>query len=133
MEQRPKFRCKLIRHPHLEKFEVQFPGRFTDDPHKFGAVVGRVERELGLKGKISRGDGRYWTMPDDWFYQMPTTERIVEVVRETFSICLSTDLEVEVIELDPAPVPDPVLLGEQGGDRDEPLVDGLALSPGDLP
>ena len=123
--------CRLIKDPNREQFEIKFPRRFTEDPHKFGAVCGRFERELGIRTRVSHGDGRQWTIPYSWFRALPTTERIVQVLRETFSICLSMDLEVEVTEIESGPVFDPVT--DQVVDDDEPLVDGLALSPGDLP
>ena len=92
------FRCKLIRHQHLQKFEIVFPKRFTEDRHKFAAVCKRVERELGLASSVSIGDGLRWSMPFRYFYKMPTLYWVGEVLKQTFRILLSTHLEVEVTE-----------------------------------
>ena len=131
MEQ--KFSCKLTSHPGRKRFEVHFSRRFTEERHKFGALVGYVERELGLKGRIaSGGDGREWWLPFGWFTSgVPTVTRVVEVIKRAFQIYLEAELEVTIVEIETGPVFDPVT--DQVAEDDEPLVDGLALSPGDLP
>jgi hypothetical protein len=101
MESKPNFHCKLIRQPELARYEVRFPEFFTKDRAKFGAIIGRVERELQIKSSIRQGNGLWWIMPDTWFFRMPTAQRIVTVLKETFDILLGINLVVEVSEAGP--------------------------------
>ena len=99
--------CRLIKDPNREQFEIKFPRRFTEDPHKFGAVCGRFERELGIRTRVSTGDGTLWIIPYSWFrHAVPTAQRIVQVLTKAFSQILSIDLMVDVEELARIPVPD---------------------------
>ncbi len=127
------FSCKLTSHPGRKRFEASFVRRFTEQRHKFAGLVGYVERELGLEGRIaSGGDGREWWMPYSWFTSgVPTVTRVAEVIKRAFQIYLGAELEVTIVEVETGPVFDPV--NDQVAGDDEPLVDGLTLSPGDLP
>ena len=105
MEQR--LTCRLVQNPNREEFQIKFHRRFTQDPDRFRAVCVTVEGALGIRTRVSTGDGTLWIIPYSWFrHAVPTAQRIVQVLTKAFSQILSIDLMVDVEELARIPVPD---------------------------
>ena len=99
--------CRVVQNPNREEFQIKFHRRFTKDSGKFRAVCARVESQLGIRTRVSTGDGTLWIIPYGWFrHAVPTAQRIVMVLIGAFREILSINLLVEVEEQARIPVPD---------------------------
>jgi len=124
--------CRLVQNPNREEFQIKFHRRFTPDPDRFRAICARFESQLGIRTRVSTGDGTLWIIPYSWFrHAVPTSARIVQVLTGVFSQILSINLLVEVEEQARVPVPDfdPTMEDQDDGQYFDPVTGEPAAPP----